>query len=97
MKIVKNFRTFTIWALTLRGFANNKGADQPAHPRSLISAVVIRLLERIIPKLVTSEISMFWLVSVAESRYVRNPEDRFCGIEAHIITFSFQKSPDVGS
>ena len=27
------------------GFANNKGADQPAHPRSLISAFVIRFLE----------------------------------------------------
>ena len=26
----------------LRGFANNTGADQPAHPRSLISAFVIR-------------------------------------------------------
>ena len=24
------------------GFANNKGADQPAHPRSLICAFVIR-------------------------------------------------------
>ena len=24
------------------GFANNKGADQPAHPRSLTSAFVIR-------------------------------------------------------
>ena len=23
---------------SLRGFANNKGADQPAHPRTLISA-----------------------------------------------------------
>ena len=32
----------------LRGFANNTGADQPAHPRSLISAFVIRFLERII-------------------------------------------------
>ena len=28
----------------LRWFANNKGADQPAHTRSLISAFVIRLL-----------------------------------------------------
>ena len=28
----------------LRGFANSKGADQPAHPRSLISAFVICLL-----------------------------------------------------
>ena len=26
----------------LRGFANNTGADQPAHTRSLISAFVIR-------------------------------------------------------
>ena len=32
----------------LRGFANNTGADQPAHPRSLISAFVIRCLESII-------------------------------------------------
>ena len=32
----------------LRGFANSKGADQPAHPRSLISAFVNRVLERII-------------------------------------------------
>ena len=29
----------------LRGFANNTGADQPAHPRSLISAFVIRVLK----------------------------------------------------
>ena len=28
----------------LRGFGNNTGADQPAHPRSLISAFVIRVL-----------------------------------------------------
>ena len=27
------------------GFANNTGADQPAHPRSLISAFVICLLK----------------------------------------------------
>ena len=30
----------------LRGFANNKGADQPAHPRSLISAFVIRFFRK---------------------------------------------------
>ena len=50
----------------LRGFANNTGADQPAHPRSLISAFVIRLMESIICKLATGEISIFQLVSVAE-------------------------------
>ena len=38
-----------MWALTREnmslGFANNKGADQPAHPRRLISTFVIRFLE----------------------------------------------------
>ena len=50
----------------LWGFANNKGADQPAHPHSLISAFVIHLLKSIISRLATSEISLFYLVSVAE-------------------------------
>ena len=50
----------------LRVFANNTGADQPAHPCRLISAFVIRLLESIISQLASSEISMFYLVSVAE-------------------------------
>ena len=45
-------------------FANN--TDQPGHPRSLISAFVIRLLESIIFKRDASEISMFSVVSVAE-------------------------------
>ena len=40
-------------------FANNKDADQPAHPRSLISVFVICLLERFISSLATSEISNF--------------------------------------
>ena len=44
---------------------NNKGADQPAHPHSLISAFVKHLLESIIAKLATSEISLIYLVSVA--------------------------------
>ena len=43
----------------LRGFANNTCADQPAHPRSLISAFVIHLLESIISRLATDEISNF--------------------------------------
>ena len=36
-----------------------QGADQPAHPRSLISAFVIRCLESTISKLTTSEFSTF--------------------------------------
>ena len=41
------------------GFANNTGADQPAHMRSLISAFVICFLESIICKLATGETSTF--------------------------------------
>ena len=50
----------------LRGFVNNTGAVQPAHLRRLISAFVIRFLESIISKHSTREISIFYLVSVAE-------------------------------
>ena len=38
-----------------RGLANNKGSGQPAHPRILISAFVIRLLKSIIIDLLRSE------------------------------------------
>ena len=43
----------------LQRFANNQGADQPAHSRSLISAFVICLLKSIVSRLSTSEISNF--------------------------------------
>ena len=43
----------------LCGLANNKGADQPAHPDSLISAYVIRFLESIIYKHTIGEITTF--------------------------------------
>ena len=43
----------------LQGFANNTGEDQPARPRSLISAFVVRFLENFICKLATDEISIF--------------------------------------
>ena len=35
--------------MCLMSYANNKGADQSAHPRSLISAFVVRCLDSIIP------------------------------------------------
>ena len=41
------------------GFANNTGADQPAHPHRLISTFVIHLSRCIISSLATSEISIF--------------------------------------
>ena len=43
----------------LRRFANSKCADQPAHPRSLISVFVIRVLKSTISKLTISEFSIF--------------------------------------
>ena len=57
-------RTSTIWASTREnlssgGVANNKGAEQPAHPHSRISAFVIRLLESIISRYATREILIF--------------------------------------
>ena len=47
-------------------YATNKGADEPAHSRSLISAFVIRCLDMIIPLVSISEISSLYLVSEAE-------------------------------
>ena len=41
----------------LMTYANNKGADQPAHPRSLISTFVVRCLDSIMPLVSISEIS----------------------------------------
>ena len=41
----------------LISYANNKGADQPAHPRCLISAFVVRCLDSIISLDSLAEIS----------------------------------------
>ena len=50
----------------LMPYANNKGADQHAHPRSLISTFVVRCLDSMICILAISNNSRFLLVSVAE-------------------------------
>ena len=49
----------------LVSYANNKGADQPAHLRSLISAFVVRCLDSIISLDSIAEISSLYLASVA--------------------------------
>ena len=41
----------------LMPYADNKGADQPAHPRDLISSFVVRCLDSIIPQLATAKLS----------------------------------------
>ena len=45
------------WENLFMPYANNKDADQPAHPRSLISIFVIRCLDRILSLVPISEIS----------------------------------------
>ena len=76
----------TKWASTLEnlssGVREHTGADQPALPRSLISAFVILFCESIIYKPATGEISTFKLVSIAvetglKHALLKTPEDRF--------------------
>ena len=78
--------------LCLWRFANNTGADQPAHPRSLISAFVIHFLENFICKLANCYWWNFNFLDCLcswgdwfESRFDGNPEDRFSRDEAHMI------------
>ena len=52
--------------MCLMPYANKKGADQPAHPCSLISTFVIHCLDSMICKLALSKVSRFQKVSVAE-------------------------------
>ena len=69
-------------------YANNKGTDQPAHPRSLISAFVVRCLESVMSLVSVTKISSLMLASVAEQvslslTWSETPEDTFCHDEAH--------------
>ena len=71
----------------LHRLANNTGADQPAHPRSLISTFVIQLIESIIHVPRTYFNFLGGLSSWGgwfESHFVRHPEDRFSGVAAHL-------------
>ena len=83
-------------------FANNKGADQPAHSHSLISAFVVRCLDRILSlvSILNFAISWFSLASVLiswagrfESYLVENPKDRFSHDEARIRKETMKGSP----
>ena len=69
------------------GLTNITGADQPVHPRRLISAFVIRFLESIVSNLATGEISTFYLVSVAEETCLNivlsETRRHVCRVEAH--------------
>ena len=88
----------------LRGLANNTGADQPGHQRSLISAIVICFLESIIYKLATGEISNFQLYSVSEETGLKFALSETPKTEAHLglglhqcFEFASNKGPGSGS
>ena len=54
------------WENLFMPYANNKGADQPGHPRSLISAFAVRCLNSIISPVSIFAISWLSLASVSE-------------------------------
>ena len=70
-------------------YVNNKGADQPVHPHSLISTFVVHCLDSIIPCFYIRNFKTLpcfcgctdWFASTL----VANPEDRFSHDEAQII------------
>ena len=71
-------------------YANNKGADQPAHPHSLTNGFVVRCLDSKIPTLATFKISRLQLDSEAEQvdlslTWSENTEDRVSRDVAHFV------------
>ena len=81
-------------------YANNKGADQPAHPRSLISAFVVRCLNSIISVVSISEISSLQLASVAEQAslsltWSKTPDDTFSHDVAHLDQMIYWRTSDL--
>ena len=72
-------------------YANNKGADQPAHPRSLISAFVVRCLDSVMSLVSVTKISSLMLASVDEQAglsltWSETPEDTFSHDEAQVYS-----------
>ena len=70
-------------------YANNKGADQPAHPRSLISAFVVCCLDSVISLVSVTKISSLMLASIAEQAglsltWSETPKDTFSHDEAQL-------------
>ena len=76
--------------MCLMPYANNKDADQPAHPCSLISMFVVHCLDSTICILAISKVSRLYLVSIAEQaglslNWSKIPEDKFLRGVAHIV------------
>ena len=72
-------------------YANNKGADQPAHPRNLISAFVVRCLDSVMSLVSVTKISSLMQASVAEQAslsltWSETPKDMFSHDEAQLYS-----------
>ena len=73
-------------------YANNKGADQPAHPHSLISAFIVRCLDSVISEVSVTKISSLMLVFAAEQvslslTWSETPEDAFSHDEVQLFPY----------
>ena len=80
-------------------YANNKGADQSAHLRSLISTFVVRCLDSIISIVSIPEISSLYLASVAEQSslsltWSKIPEETFSHDMAQVKELSAESFQD---
>ena len=78
----------TSWENLFKPYANNKDADQPAHPCSLISTFVVRCLDSKISLVFMNLASFFSWADHFESYLVANPEYRFSRHVAHFISNS---------
>ena len=70
-------------------YVNNKGADQPAHQRSLMSVFVVCYLDSVMSLNSVTKIWSLMLASVAEQASLsltwwETPEDMFSYDEAHM-------------
>ena len=79
------------WENPFSPYVNNTGADQPAHPRSLINSFVVRCLDSIITlsfyiRNFKTLASFCGCADRFVSYLVENPEDRFSRGVAHMET-----------
>ena len=77
-------------------YANNKGADQPARPRSLISAFVVRFIDSPMSLVSVTKVASLMLASVAEQAslsltWSETPVDTFSHDEAQIICYNYNR------
>ena len=63
---IRIYKWATSWENLFMPYANNKGADQPAHPCSLISTFVVRCLDSIILFVSISKLLSLFLAFVSE-------------------------------